>query len=107
MEALSDYEKNAKAEHVCLTLHGAEYGLDEIEAQIIRLSRTNVAVAGRDERLGIWLEGSDPDIQSRVQTFLNEKFGLHHSLFRVHLVHALPLLVTGKKDYVNLMQQLG
>ena len=32
MEALSDYEKNAKAEHVCLTLHGAEYGLDEIEA---------------------------------------------------------------------------
>ena len=88
-------------------LSGNRYGLDEIEAQVTLLSKTNVAVAGRDERLGIWLEGSDPDIQSRVQTFLNDKFGLHHSLFRVHLVHTLPLLGTGKKDYVNLMQQLG
>jgi hypothetical protein len=66
-----------------------------------------VTVAGRDERLGIWIEGSDPDLQVRVKAFLQEKYGLHHTLFRVHLVPTLPLLLTGKKDYTNLMQQLG
>jgi hypothetical protein len=32
LEALTDHEKNSLIEHVCFTLHGAEYGLDEIEA---------------------------------------------------------------------------
>lgn len=32
LEALSGYEKDSLIEHVCFTLHGAEYGLDEIEA---------------------------------------------------------------------------
>jgi len=32
LEALTDNEKNSSIEHICFTLHGAEYGLDEIEA---------------------------------------------------------------------------
>jgi len=32
LEALSGHEKDGPIEHVCFTLHGAEYGLDEIEA---------------------------------------------------------------------------
>jgi hypothetical protein len=32
LEALTDNEKNPSIEHICFTLHGAEYGLDEIEA---------------------------------------------------------------------------
>lgn len=32
LEALADHEEAAQIEHVCFTLHGAEYGLDEIEA---------------------------------------------------------------------------
>lgn len=32
LEALADHEKDASIEHVCFTLHGAEYGLDEVEA---------------------------------------------------------------------------
>ncbi len=32
LEVLADHEKAAGAEHVCFTLHGAGYGLDEIEA---------------------------------------------------------------------------
>jgi long-chain acyl-CoA synthetase len=88
-------------------LSGNRYGLDEIEVQLTSLTKSNVTVAGRDERLGIWIEGSDPDLQVRVKAFLQEKYGLHHTLFRVHLVPTLPLLLTGKKDYTNLMQQLG
>ena len=32
LEALADIEKDTSMEHVCFTLHGAEYGLDEVEA---------------------------------------------------------------------------
>lgn len=32
LEALVDYENDAPIEHVCFTLHGAEFGLDEVEA---------------------------------------------------------------------------
>ena len=32
LEALADYEKNSTIEHICFTLHGAQCGLDEIEA---------------------------------------------------------------------------
>ena len=88
-------------------LSGNRYGLDEIEVQLTGLAKSNVAVAGRDERLGIWIEGADPDLQAHVKAFLQEKYGLHHTLFRVHLMSTLPLLPTGKKDYANLMQQLG
>lgn len=88
-------------------LSGNRYGLDEIEAQLTSLTKSNVAVAGRDERLGIWIEGSDPNLQAQAKVFLQEKFALHHTLFRTHLVPSLPLLHTGKKDYTNLVQQLS
>lgn len=90
-----------------IKLSGNRYGLDEIEVQLTSLTKSNVAVAGRDERLGIWIEGADPDLQARAKAFLLEKYGLHHTLFRVHMVPTLPLLLTGKKDYMNLIQQLG
>jgi hypothetical protein len=32
LEALADHEKSTPIEHVCFTLHGAQFGLDEIEA---------------------------------------------------------------------------
>lgn len=88
-------------------LSGNRYGLDEIEVQLTSLMKSNVAVAGRDERLGIWIEGEDQDQQTLAKAFLQEKFGLHHSLFRIHLMPTLPLLLTGKKDYAALVVQLG
>lgn len=88
-------------------LSGNRYGLDEIEVQLTNLTKSNVAVAGRDERLGIWIEGENQDQQALTKTFLQEKFGLHHTLFRIHLVPTLPLLPTGKKDYAGLVVQLG
>lgn len=88
-------------------LSGNRYGLDEIEAQLTTLTKTPVAVAGRDERLGVWIEGNDAELQTQVKVFLQEKYGLHHTLFRVHLLPILPLLTTGKKDYSTLIQQLG
>ena len=88
-------------------LSGNRYGLDEIEVQLTSLTHTNLAVAGRDERLGIWIEGSDQNLINLVKKFLQEKFGLHHTLFRIHLVPDLPLLPSGKKDYSTLIVQLG
>jgi long-chain acyl-CoA synthetase len=88
-------------------LSGNRYGLDEIEVQLINLTKSNVAVAGRDERLGIWIEGKDQNQQSLTKLYLQEKYGLHHTLFRIHLVPSLPLLSSGKKDYAALVAQLG
>lgn len=88
-------------------LSGNRYGLDEIESQLTSLTQSAVTVAGRDDRLGIWIESTDPDLLTLVKVFLQEKYGLHHTLFRIHLVPVTPLLSTGKKDYTNLMQQLG
>jgi len=88
-------------------LSGNRYGLDEIEVQLASLTKSNVAVAGRDERLGVWIESADTDLQAQAKAFLQEKYALHHTLFRTHLVTALPLLHTGKKDYTHLVQQLG
>ena len=88
-------------------LSGNRYGLDEIEAQLTALTKTLVMVAGRDERLGIWIEGAETELQTQVKSFLQRKYGLHHTLFRIHLMQNLPLLNTGKKDYAILIQQLG
>ena len=88
-------------------LSGNRYGLDEIEVQLTNLTKSNVAVAGRDERLGLWIESDDQDHHALVKAFLQEKYGLHHTLFRIHLVPKLPLLPTGKKDYAALVVQLG
>lgn len=88
-------------------LSGNRYGLDEIEVQLTSLTHTNVAVAGRDERLGIWIESPGQDLMNLVKNFLQEKFGLHHTLFRIHMVPNLPLLPSGKKDYSTLIVQLG
>lgn len=88
-------------------LSGNRYGLDEIEAQLTGVTKSPVTVAGRDERLGVWIESSDLELKTQVKAFLQEKYGLHHTLFRIHLVSTVPLLPTGKKDYMNLIQQLG
>jgi acyl-CoA synthetase (AMP-forming)/AMP-acid ligase II len=88
-------------------LSGNRYGLDEIEEQLIHMTKSNIAVAGRDERLGIWIEGDDQHLQALAKAFLQEKYGLHHTLFRIHFMQTLPLLPTGKKDYAGLVSQLG
>lgn len=88
-------------------LSGNRYGLDEIEVQLTALVNAPVSVAGRDERLGVWIQGVDPDLQTQVKAFLQEKYGLHHTLFRIYLLATLPLLSTYKKDYETLIHQLG
>ena len=88
-------------------LSGNRYGLDEIEMQLTRLMKSNVAVTGRDERLGVWIEGGDIDLPACAKVFLQEKYGLHHTLFRIQLLPNLPLLATGKKDYASLIKVLG
>jgi acyl-CoA synthetase (AMP-forming)/AMP-acid ligase II len=88
-------------------LSGNRYGLDGVEEALSMLTKSTVAVAGRDERLGIWIESSNSNLQTQVSSFLMEKYGLHHSLFRIYLVTNVPLLQTGKKNYTSLLKLLG
>jgi acyl-CoA synthetase (AMP-forming)/AMP-acid ligase II len=90
-----------------IKLSGSRYGLDEIEAQLGAALTAPVAVVGRDERLGVWIECADADAVQQAKAWLQDSYQLHHSLFRVHLLDHLPLLPTGKKDYAALLAQLG
>jgi long-subunit acyl-CoA synthetase (AMP-forming) len=88
-------------------LSGNRYGLDEIEAELSRQVHQPIAVTGRDERLGVFVEGVDSEQTESVKSCLSKTYGLHHSLFRVVLVDQLPLLSSGKKDYGDLLKRLG
>ena len=88
-------------------LSGSRYGLDDIESQIAHTLSVHAAVTGRDERLGVWIEGSEPALLEATKALLQSRYQLHHSLYRVHLVPELPLTGNGKKDYAGLLQGLG
>lgn len=90
-----------------IKLSGNRVSLDELETALARLLPTTVAVTGRDERLGVFIENMDPALADEVRAFLTSAYGLHHSLFRIEQVADLPLLPTGKKDYGKLIERLG
>ena len=85
-------------------LSGNRFGLDEIEAALTAVLGHAVAAAGRDERLLIWIEGTDADAVAQAKQILQEWYRLHHTLFRIHLIDALPQLRSGKRDYARLQQ---
>jgi acyl-CoA synthetase (AMP-forming)/AMP-acid ligase II len=88
-------------------LSGSRFGLDEIEVVLTRLLAAQVAVAGRDERLGVYIEGTDLGLVHAAKSHLADTYGIHPSLFKVDLLDTLPLLPTGKKDYGALLERLG
>lgn len=90
-----------------IKLSGNRYGLDEIEAHLSNMLDCPVSATGRDERLGVWIEGEDLMLLDQAKSYLQQKYGLHHSLFKIFLVSSLPHLSTGKKDYSTLLQELG
>ena len=87
-------------------LSGHRYSLDELETQIVDAIQSPVALVGRDECLGIWIEGADSSLVLRVKELLRDRYHVHHSLFRLHIVSSLPTLSNGKYDYTTLLQQL-
>lgn len=90
-----------------IKLSGNRYGLDEIETTLSNMLHVSVSVTGRDELLGVWIEGAEPALLDQAKYFLQNKYELHHTLFRVYLLESLPHLNTGKIDYPSLLEQLG
>lgn len=88
-------------------LSGNRFGLDELEVALAHLLEAPVAVTGRDERLGVFIEGTHTALGDAAKSFLAQTYGLHHSLFRIELLPTIPLLPTGKKDYGDLLERLG
>lgn len=80
-------------------LTGNRIGLDEVEQMLQQELGAAVAVTGRDECLVALIEGEDGGLIERAQALLKQKYALHHSLYRLRCVAALPLLPSGKKDY--------
>lgn len=84
-------------------LAGNRIGLDEVEQHLQNKLELPVMVAGRDERLVIWLETMDETLLETTRQWLTSQFGIHHSLCRFRLVPFLPILSNGKKNYSALM----
>lgn len=85
-----------------IKLAGNRVGLDEVEQALQQALKVPVAVAGEDDRLMAWVESAGEDLADQGSVLLREHYGLHHSLFRVRCVGALPLLASGKTDYAAL-----
>jgi long-chain acyl-CoA synthetase len=85
-------------------LAGNRVGLDEVEQKLQSSLHVPASVGGRDERMVIWLEGNDENLAEAAKLLLADQYSMHHSMFRIRVVKELPLLQTGKKDYVALME---
>ena len=84
-------------------LAGNRIGLDEVEQQLEHKLSVPCMAAGRDERMVVWLEGTDDALINQTKQWLASQFGIHHSLCRFRLVESLPMLSSGKKDYSALL----
>lgn len=78
---------------------GNRIGLDDVEAQLSTELGQAAMAHGRDERLVVWLESSEHDIEERARQVLATRCGVHHSMFRLRLLDQLPRMSNGKKDY--------
>jgi len=83
-------------------LAGNRVGLDEVERKLQSVLHVPASVGGRDERMVIWLEGANDHLAEAAKLLLAEQYGLHHSMLRIRVVEELPVLQSGKKDYVAL-----
>ncbi len=86
-----------------LKIAGNRVSLDEVELALQQELGIPTAVAGRDERMVVWLEAQNATVADTAKMLLSGRYGLHHSLYRIHTVGELPLLGSGKKDYAALM----
>lgn len=85
-----------------IKLTGNRIGLDEVEQMLQESLGLPVSVGGRDECLIAWLEANDDSLIEQAKRLIHQRYSVHHTLCRIRLVDQLPLLPTGKKDYVAL-----
>ncbi len=84
-------------------LSGSRIGLDEVENMLQEELGVPVAVGGRDDALVAWIETRDDALPAQAARLFKERYGFHHSHYRLARVDQLPLLPSGKKDYAPLL----
>lgn len=82
-----------------IKLGGSRVSLDDIERAVTEGLGLVSAAGGRDEQLGIWIEGDDHSAPARVRQLLQVRYRIHHSLTEIRTVETLPRLPSGKIDY--------
>jgi len=80
-------------------LAGSRYGLDEIETFLEDEFEISCVVAGKDDKLVVFLEESTLE-NNLIITRLQDKFLINRSFIKVLLVDQLARKSSGKKDYV-------
>ena len=89
-----------------IKLAGNRIGLDELEQSLQLKLTLPVMLSGKDERLVVWLESSDETVINDAMRWLSSQYGIHHSMCRLRLIEALPMLSSGKKDYAALLSDI-
>lgn len=87
-----------------IKVYGNRIGLDEVERALEDLLQLPVAVAGRDDRLVVWMETGDAALVAQASALVRQQFGIHPSATQCRAVDALPLLASGKKHYAALLE---
>jgi long-chain acyl-CoA synthetase len=81
-------------------LAGSRYGLDEIETFLEDEFEISCVVAGKDDKLMIFLEATTV-ADNLIVTKLQDKFLINRSFIKVLSVDQLARKTNGKKDYVS------
>jgi acyl-CoA synthetase (AMP-forming)/AMP-acid ligase II len=86
-----------------IKVSGNRISLDEVEKALQAALHVPLAVGGTDDRLVVWLESQEVALVDQVREFVRQQFAIHPTMTRLQLVEQLPLLPSGKKDYVALL----
>jgi acyl-CoA synthetase (AMP-forming)/AMP-acid ligase II len=86
-----------------IKISGNRIGLDEIEQSMQVLLDSLVYVGGLDDSLIVWIESRDTAKIEAARSHLRNQFKIHHSMVKICLKDHLPLLPTGKKDYISML----
>ncbi|AVZ84745.1 AMP-binding protein [Acinetobacter sp. WCHA45] len=82
---------------------GHRIGLDEVEQALQSHLEVSIAASGKDDYLIIWLESSDESLVEYAHDYIRQQYAIHPTMTKLVLVEHLPLLTSGKKDYLALM----
>lgn len=84
-------------------LFGLRINLDEIQSYI-KLSYSQSAVTGTDKKVIIALEQSeDPQLAAQLSADVAQRYNLPESVFTVRFYQELPLMVSGKYDFKQIL----
>ncbi|WP_188250030.1 AMP-binding protein [Stenotrophomonas hibiscicola] len=87
-----------------LKISGNRVNLDEVEAMLSTALGRQIACSGNDDDLVVFSHGDAPAAQDNVRQLVQARYKLFGGLVRCIHLDSLPLLSSGKIDYLSLRQ---